>query len=315
VCAASGRASLRSVGACGRGERAAVRAALRRPASGDGRAACAHQTAREYVNERGETVRTMEHRAGWDATFSAPEVCLSDGACWRRRPRARGAQESVRSRSTRWRKYVQARIGGNARRRRRAHGPSPSSSMTAAARRWLRRAAAAHARGDLQCDRNGGRQTRGRCSRRNFTRRSSTRRRSIARSWRRGCSGWATRSSAASMGSRRSRATRASIWRRRVRGGSRSKSTWKSRAQRRWSRADRGASDARCEAAALARRGAGAASETGRRAWKSAAAGDPRSARPGVELKPEQSRSRRAEGMSYARERGMEREAVTTSVR
>src|SRR5438876_7853545 len=28
-----------------------------------------HQTAREYVTERGETVKTMEHRAGWDATF------------------------------------------------------------------------------------------------------------------------------------------------------------------------------------------------------------------------------------------------------
>ena len=32
-----------------------------------------HQTAREYVNAEGETVRTMEHRAGWDATFSAPK--------------------------------------------------------------------------------------------------------------------------------------------------------------------------------------------------------------------------------------------------
>jgi conjugative relaxase-like TrwC/TraI family protein len=32
-----------------------------------------HQTAREYVNANGETVRTMEHRAGWDATFSAPK--------------------------------------------------------------------------------------------------------------------------------------------------------------------------------------------------------------------------------------------------
>src|SRR6202451_2902629 len=32
-----------------------------------------HQTAREYVNERGETVSTMEHRAAWDATFSAPK--------------------------------------------------------------------------------------------------------------------------------------------------------------------------------------------------------------------------------------------------
>src|SRR5580693_5638342 len=32
-----------------------------------------HQTAREYVDEQGKTVKTMEHRAGWDATFSAPK--------------------------------------------------------------------------------------------------------------------------------------------------------------------------------------------------------------------------------------------------
>jgi TrwC relaxase len=32
-----------------------------------------HQTAREYINARGETVSTMEHRAAWDATFSAPK--------------------------------------------------------------------------------------------------------------------------------------------------------------------------------------------------------------------------------------------------
>lgn len=32
-----------------------------------------HQTARETKTARGETVTTMEHRAGWDATFSAPK--------------------------------------------------------------------------------------------------------------------------------------------------------------------------------------------------------------------------------------------------
>src|SRR5579864_6667183 len=32
-----------------------------------------YQTAREYVDGRGETVQAMEHRAGWDATFSAPK--------------------------------------------------------------------------------------------------------------------------------------------------------------------------------------------------------------------------------------------------
>ena len=35
-----------------------------------------HQTAREYENGRGEMVRSMEHRAGWDATFSAPKSVL-----------------------------------------------------------------------------------------------------------------------------------------------------------------------------------------------------------------------------------------------
>ena len=43
-----------------------------------------HQTAREYVNANGETVRTMEHRAGWDATFSAPKSVSSDRIGWRR---------------------------------------------------------------------------------------------------------------------------------------------------------------------------------------------------------------------------------------
>jgi conjugative relaxase-like TrwC/TraI family protein len=32
-----------------------------------------YQTPREYVNESGEKIKTMEHRAGWDATFSAPK--------------------------------------------------------------------------------------------------------------------------------------------------------------------------------------------------------------------------------------------------
>jgi conjugative relaxase-like TrwC/TraI family protein len=32
-----------------------------------------HQTARETKNARGETVTTMEHRVGWDATFSSPK--------------------------------------------------------------------------------------------------------------------------------------------------------------------------------------------------------------------------------------------------
>src|SRR5215813_3043398 len=32
-----------------------------------------HQTRHESTAARGETIKTMEHRAGWDATFSAPK--------------------------------------------------------------------------------------------------------------------------------------------------------------------------------------------------------------------------------------------------
>ncbi|HEX2712848.1 MAG TPA: MobF family relaxase, partial [Candidatus Acidoferrales bacterium] len=72
-----------------------------------------HKAAREYVNESGQKVRTMEHRAGWDATFSAPKsVSLTalvggDG-------RLREAhQESVGVALDELERYVQARIGGS----------------------------------------------------------------------------------------------------------------------------------------------------------------------------------------------------------
>jgi conjugative relaxase-like TrwC/TraI family protein len=32
-----------------------------------------HRSAHEYKHENGNTVTSMEHRAGWDATFSAPK--------------------------------------------------------------------------------------------------------------------------------------------------------------------------------------------------------------------------------------------------
>ena len=72
-----------------------------------------HQTTRDYVNGRGETVSTMEHRAAWDATFSAPKsvslTALVGGA-----DRVRHAhRESVKVALSEMEKYVQARIGGN----------------------------------------------------------------------------------------------------------------------------------------------------------------------------------------------------------
>ena len=72
-----------------------------------------HQTAREYVNASGETVRTMEHRAGWNATFSAPKS-VSLTALVGGDDRVRDAhRESVRTALDEMEKYAQARMGGN----------------------------------------------------------------------------------------------------------------------------------------------------------------------------------------------------------
>ena len=72
-----------------------------------------YQTPREYTNEQGERIRTMEHRAGWDATFSAPKT-VSLTALVGGDERVREAHEaSVRTALDELEKYVQARIGGN----------------------------------------------------------------------------------------------------------------------------------------------------------------------------------------------------------
>ena len=72
-----------------------------------------HKAAREYVNEHGQKVRTMEHRAGWDATFSAPKsVSLTALVGGDERVRI-AHQESVAIALDELEPYVQARIGGN----------------------------------------------------------------------------------------------------------------------------------------------------------------------------------------------------------
>ncbi len=72
-----------------------------------------HQTAREYENGRGEMVRSMEHRAGWDATFSAPKS-VSLTALVGGDDRIREAhRDSVAVALSEMERYVQARIGGN----------------------------------------------------------------------------------------------------------------------------------------------------------------------------------------------------------
>jgi conjugative relaxase-like TrwC/TraI family protein len=81
-----------------------------------------HKAAREYVNESGQKTRTMEHRAGWDATFSAPKS-VSLTALVGGDERLREAhQESVGVALNELERYVQARIGGNYRPRPPASG-------------------------------------------------------------------------------------------------------------------------------------------------------------------------------------------------
>src|SRR5260370_28273386 len=72
-----------------------------------------HQATREYMNRRGEKVSAIEHRAGWDATLSAPKsVSLTAlvGGAGRVRETHR---EIVGVALDELERYVQARIGGN----------------------------------------------------------------------------------------------------------------------------------------------------------------------------------------------------------
>src|ERR1700746_85722 len=70
-------------------------------------------TAMEYLSPRGVKVRSMEHRAGWDASFSAPKS-VSLTALVGGDERVREAhRESVGVALDELERYVQARIGGN----------------------------------------------------------------------------------------------------------------------------------------------------------------------------------------------------------
>jgi conjugative relaxase-like TrwC/TraI family protein len=68
---------------------------------------------RAYINARGDAVKVMEHRAGWDVTVSAPKS-VSLTALVGGDPRVAAAHRaSVRAALDRTERYVQGRVGGN----------------------------------------------------------------------------------------------------------------------------------------------------------------------------------------------------------
>ncbi|HEY1759375.1 MAG TPA: MobF family relaxase [Bryobacteraceae bacterium] len=72
-----------------------------------------HRQVHEYLNAAGEIVKSVEHRAGWDATFAAPKS-VSLTALVGGDDRVRLAhREAVTAALTELERYTQARIGGN----------------------------------------------------------------------------------------------------------------------------------------------------------------------------------------------------------
>ncbi len=78
-----------------------------------GKQLVSHRTVHEYRNAEGEMVSPVEHRAGWDATFSAPKS-ISLTALVGGDDRVREAhREAVNVALNELERYTQARIGGN----------------------------------------------------------------------------------------------------------------------------------------------------------------------------------------------------------
>src|ERR1700748_2833171 len=79
----------------------------------------------EYHDADGKIIKTMEHRAGWEATFSAPKS-VSLTALVGGDDRVREAhRDSVRAALEQLERYTQARIGGN-------HPPETTGKFIAA---------------------------------------------------------------------------------------------------------------------------------------------------------------------------------------
>jgi conjugative relaxase-like TrwC/TraI family protein len=79
----------------------------------------------EYQDAEGKTIKTMEHRAGWDATFSAPKSVSLTGLVGGDDRVREAHRESVRVALDQLEHYTQARIGGN-------HPPETTGKFIAA---------------------------------------------------------------------------------------------------------------------------------------------------------------------------------------
>jgi len=67
----------------------------------------------EYQDADGKTIKTMEHRAGWDATFSAPKSVSLTALVGGDERVGKAHREAVTAALTELERYTQARIGGN----------------------------------------------------------------------------------------------------------------------------------------------------------------------------------------------------------
>jgi conjugative relaxase-like TrwC/TraI family protein len=79
----------------------------------------------QYKDSDGKTIKTMEHRAGWDATFSAPKSISLTALVGGDENVRRAHRESVRVALEQLENYTQARIGGN-------HPPATTAKFIAA---------------------------------------------------------------------------------------------------------------------------------------------------------------------------------------
>jgi conjugative relaxase-like TrwC/TraI family protein len=72
-----------------------------------------HREAHEYKNPDGSTTKAVEHRAGWDATFSAPKSVSLTALVGGDERVGAAHREAVTAALTELERYTQARIGGN----------------------------------------------------------------------------------------------------------------------------------------------------------------------------------------------------------